>query len=107
MDLMPFTISSEKDNTEDIYLSSSTGPRFRPFVGNLPELAENEYPEALYQWFLKHGPVYRFFMGPTPIVVFCDPEIMKTVGVKLFQDFHDRTPMQSTETAAVGLVFSK
>ncbi|GAQ88536.1 Cytochrome P450 [Klebsormidium nitens] len=83
------------------------GPSFRPFIGNLPELAEKEYPELIYQWSLQYGPVFRLFMGPSPIVVLSDAESIKTVGVKLFQDFHTRPPMQSTETAPVGIVFSK
>lgn len=83
------------------------GPPFRPFIGNLPELAEKEYPDLVYDWSLQYGPVFRLFMGPSPMVVLSDPDLIKTVGVKLFQDFHRRPPMQSTETAPFGLVFSK
>lgn len=83
------------------------GPPFRPFVGNLPDLTKTEYHELVYRWSVKYGPVYRFFMGPLPVVVIADPELIKTVGVKLFQDFHDRKPLQSTETGPVGLLFSE
>lgn len=55
------------------------GPRPLPLVGNLFQLDLPRIHQILEEWALKFGPVYRFYMGPRPVLVVAEPTLVAEV----------------------------
>ena len=70
------------------------GPRPEPLFGNFRQLqkAGRNAPKKYDEWYQKYGPNYLLFMGITPMIVTQDPEMIKDVLVRKFDNFVDRTP---------------
>lgn len=76
-------------------LRNGPGPPPAWLVGNLRELrARNGIHLMLESWYRQCGPLYKFFLGPAPIVVVTEPELLKRIFTKSFMKFHDRPELQ-------------
>ena len=71
-----------------------TGPTPEPIFGNFRQLlkAGKNAPKQYDEWYQKYGPNYLLFMGIAPMIVTQDPEMIKDVLVRKFDNFVDRTP---------------
>ena len=71
-----------------------TGPKPEPIFGNFRQLARagKDAPKQYNEWYQKYGPNYLLFMGVTPMIVTQDPEMIKDVLVRRFDNFVDRSP---------------
>ena len=49
------------------------GPRRLPVLGNAHQIRTTRLHVILENWARRHGPVFRFDLGPNPVVVFGDP----------------------------------
>ncbi len=55
------------------------GPRALPVLGNAHRLKAGASHQTLEQWAREYGPMYRFMLGPRPVVVFSDPALIGEV----------------------------
>ena len=71
-----------------------SGPTPEPIFGNFRQLqkAGNNAPKLYDEWYQKYGPNFLLFMGIAPMIVTQDPEMIKDVLVRKFDNFVDRTP---------------
>ncbi|KAL3142384.1 hypothetical protein ABBQ38_002720 [Trebouxia sp. C0009 RCD-2024] len=76
-------------------LRAMPGPPLAWMFGNLNQLgARFGIHLTLEQWYRQYGPIYKFFLGRTPVVVVTDPELLKQLCTKSFMKFHDRPDLQ-------------
>ncbi|XP_048730209.2 cytochrome P450 3A24-like [Ostrea edulis] len=66
------------------------GPPPNPFFGNHMVIAKKGFPEADMMWWREHGDVFGYFSGRSPMLVVADPDMLKEILVKQFQNFTDR-----------------
>ena len=71
-----------------------TGPKPEPIFGNFRQLAKaaRNAPKQYDEWYQKYGPNYLLFMGIAPMIVTQDPEMIKDILVRKFDNFVDRSP---------------
>ena len=71
-----------------------TGPKPEPIFGNFRQLlrAGRNAPKQYDEWYKKYGPNYLLFMGIAPMIVTHDPEMIKDILVRKFDNFVDRSP---------------
>src|SRR5688572_990945 len=60
-------------------LNELPGPKGLPLVGNLLQLDLKQLHRVLERWTDEFGPLYRFKLGPRPVVVVADPELNQTI----------------------------
>ena len=70
------------------------GPKPIPVFGNFFELlkAGKHAPKCYDEWYQKYGPNCLVYMGIMPLIVTQDPEVIKDILVRKFDNFVDRTP---------------
>jgi cytochrome P450 len=55
------------------------GPRRLPLLGNILQLDLPRIHQVLERWAREFGPVYRFYMGPRPVLVVAGPDLVAEV----------------------------
>lgn len=83
------------------------GPPYRWLIGQLPEINAKQFHIQQLQWMSEYGPIYRYFLGPMPMVVITDPALAKEVCITRFNDFHDRFTLTPTEQTPLTMIFGK
>ncbi|XP_064480651.1 cytochrome P450 3A6-like [Ornithodoros turicata] len=66
------------------------GPEPSIFFGNMVELYQKTPLVAHREWIAKYGKTLGYFDGYRPVLLVADPELMKMIQIKDFQDFIDR-----------------
>ncbi|XP_075043079.1 cytochrome P450 2G1-like [Mixophyes fleayi] len=66
------------------------GPTPLPLIGNLLQVRNGEMAKTLMELGKQYGPVYTFYFGPNPVVVFCGYEAVKEALVDNGDDFIGR-----------------
>ena len=69
------------------------GPPPKIYSGNYSEMAKLGYLETIAKWMSKYGPTFICYYGIKPIIMTEDLEIIKSVMVKNFDSFINRTTM--------------
>ena len=69
------------------------GPKPELIFGNFRQLSKagRNAPKQYDEWYQKYGPNYLLFMGVAPMIVTQDPEMIKDVLVRNFDNFVDRS----------------
>jgi len=67
------------------------GPSPTLYFGNYLEVAKLGYLESRGKWMSKYGPTFIHYIGIKPMVVTEDPEIIKSIMVKNFDSFINRS----------------
>ena len=58
-------------------MSALPGPRGWPLVGNLLQVDFEQFHRRLERWSEEFGPIYRIRLGPRPIVIVAEPDVIK------------------------------
>lgn len=66
------------------------GPTPWPIIGNLHEQVYRGIHVTDEEWSKKYGKVFGYFSGYNPVIAVTDPDIIKAVLIKDFQNFTDR-----------------
>ncbi|XP_045213915.2 cytochrome P450 3A24-like [Mercenaria mercenaria] len=66
------------------------GPAPLPFFGNQLEQFFKGIHKTDEEWLQKYGKVFGYYSGYQPVIAITDPEILKAVLIKDFQNFTDR-----------------
>ena len=81
------------------------GPKYRWLVGNLPDVASKQFHLCHLEWMHQYGAIYRYFLGPMPMIVITDPALAKEVCIQNFNSFHDRFSLTPTEQTPLTMIF--
>jgi cytochrome P450 len=68
-------------------IASLPGPRGLPLIGSLHRWDASRAHLILEQWAREHGPIYRFRLGPQPLVVISEADAMMSVLRERPHDF--------------------
>ncbi|XP_061191534.1 cytochrome P450 3A4-like [Saccostrea echinata] len=79
------------------------GPKPTLFLGNLPEILKKGQLQAIIDWRKEYGRVFGYFEGYTPVLSVSDPELLKEVLVKDFENFQSRKPFPLAPRKSLGL----
>ena len=60
-------------------LSELPGPKGLPLLGNLLELDLQHLHQVLGNWCQKYGAVYSFKLGPKPVLVISEPDLIQSI----------------------------
>ncbi|MDY7225203.1 cytochrome P450 [Hyalangium rubrum] len=60
-------------------MDSLPGPRPLPLLGNTLEMKPTSFHLVLEDWARRYGEIYRCHMGPRPVVVLSNPEVIRKV----------------------------
>eukprot|EP00897_Mesotaenium_endlicherianum_P011043 jgi/Mesen1/9968/ME000072S09381 len=84
------------------------GPPSFWLLGNLLDIGRKGYHICQLQWLQKYGTVYKYYMGRSPVVIVCEPDLIRDICVRQFKSFHDRPlpPFLANESLR-GLIFSR
>jgi cytochrome P450 family 3 subfamily A len=66
------------------------GPTPQLIFGNLRDYNSKGYNECFEIWKKKYGRVFGYYLGAKPFVVVTDPELLKLIQIKDFQQFSSR-----------------
>ena len=66
-------------NTTVQTVSDLPGPKGLPLVGNLLQLDLDRMHRVLEGWCNEFGPMFTFKLGPRPVVVFSEPEVIQEI----------------------------
>ncbi|KAF6023071.1 TBXAS1 [Bugula neritina] len=66
------------------------GPKPNVVFGNLHSLSGKKYVETLSDWTKEYGKIYGYYEGSSPVIVTSDPDVIKEVFVKQFNNFYGR-----------------
>ena len=86
------------------------GPPPNVYSGNCSEVVKLGYLESRAKWMARYGPTFICYFGIKPVIVTEDLEIIKSVMVKNFDNFMNRSyspPLLRKEKAVRGLLFSQ
>ena len=67
------------------------GPPPRVYSGNYSDIATLGYLESTQKWMSRYGPTFISYLGIKPVIVTEDLEIIKSIMVKNFDDFINRS----------------
>ncbi|XP_053393028.1 cytochrome P450 3A25-like [Mercenaria mercenaria] len=81
------------------------GPTPLPFFGNLLEQIFKGINKTDEEWLQKYGKVCGFYSGYQPSIVITDPEILKVVLIKDFQNFMDRSQISNHPKLLLNTLF--
>ena len=81
------------------------GPKYRWLVGNLPDVASKQFHLCHLEWMHQYGAIYRYFLGPMPMIVITDPVLAREVCIQHFKSFHDRFSLTPTEQTPLTMIF--
>ncbi|KAL4239783.1 Cytochrome P450 3A4 [Mactra antiquata] len=79
------------------------GPKPNYFIGNLGTILRLGQLQAMLSWGKQYGRVFGYFEGWTPVISVSDPEILKEILVKDFNNFRSRKPFPLAPRKALGL----
>lgn len=79
------------------------GPRPSLLCGNLSDILKKGQLQAIKEWRIKYGRVFGYFEGYSPVLSVADPEIVKHVLVKDFQNFTHRKQFPLAPKKSLGL----
>ncbi|CAG2253000.1 Cytochrome P450 3A19,Thromboxane-A synthase,Putative cytochrome P450 CYP13A5,Putative cytochrome P450 CYP13A7,Putative cytochrome P450 CYP13A4,Cytochrome P450 72A225 [Mytilus edulis] len=79
------------------------GPKPSLLCGNLAEILRKGQFQAIMEWRSQYGRVFGYFEGYTPVLSVSDPEIVKQVLVKDFQNFSHRKQFPLAPRKSLGL----
>ena len=68
-----------------------SGPPPKIYSGNCFEIAKLGYLESRMKWMSQYGPTFIFYLGIKPIIVTEDLDIIKSIMVKNFDSFINRS----------------
>ena len=71
------------------------GPPPKVYSGNYSEIAKLGYLDTKEKWMSRYGPTFITYLGIKPVVVTEDLEIIKSVMVKNFDSFMNRSKLPS------------
>ncbi|CAI5498285.1 unnamed protein product [Closterium sp. Naga37s-1] len=83
------------------------GPPSRFLVGNIPDIATREFHICHMEWARQYGALYKYMMGPHPMVIVSSPELAREVCERRFDAFHDRFELTPNEFTADKIIFGK
>ncbi|CAI7923523.1 unnamed protein product [Closterium sp. NIES-54] len=83
------------------------GPPSRFLVGNIPDIASREFHVCHMAWARQYGALYKYMMGPHPMVIVSSPELAREVCERRFDAFHDRFELTPNEFTADKIIFGK
>ncbi|CAI5465012.1 unnamed protein product [Closterium sp. Yama58-4] len=83
------------------------GPPSRFLVGNIPDIATREFHICHMEWARQYGAIYKYMMGPHPMVIVSSPELAREVCERHFDAFHDRFELTPNEFTADKIIFGK
>ncbi|NP_001087448.1 cytochrome P450 family 2 subfamily A member 6 gene 10 L homeolog [Xenopus laevis] len=66
------------------------GPTPLPLIGNLLQVRNGEMAKTLMELGEQYGPVFTFYFGPSPVIVFCGFDAVKEALVDYGEDFVGR-----------------
>nr|XP_022318271.1 cytochrome P450 3A9-like isoform X2 [Crassostrea virginica] len=79
------------------------GPKPTFFLGNLLEIRQKGQLQAIIDWRREFGRVFGYFEGYTPVLSVSDPDLLKEVLVKDFDNFQSRKPFPLAPRKSLGL----
>lgn len=79
------------------------GPRPSYISGNLLQIVRQGHLQAMVSWGREHGRVFGYFEGWTPVIAISDPDILKQILVKDFDNFRSRKPFPMAPKKSLGL----
>lgn len=91
------------------------GPRPSWLGGGLDQLnVPFDSHTVINKWARQYGPLFKMFVGHTPVIIITDPDLVKQIGTKSFMKFHNRPqPIMrfhhgnQTEFEEAGMLFAK
>ncbi|KAL0052923.1 hypothetical protein WJX82_009946 [Trebouxia sp. C0006] len=91
------------------------GPRPSWLGGGLDQLnVPFDSHTVINKWARQYGPLFKIFVGHTPVIIITDPDLVKQIGTKSFMKFHNRPqPIMrfhhgnQTEFEEAGMLFAK
>ncbi|GJP62726.1 hypothetical protein CLOP_g19752 [Closterium sp. NIES-67] len=83
------------------------GPPSRFLIGNIPDIAAREFHICHMTWARQYGPLYKYMLGPHPMVIVASPELAREVCERRFDAFHDRFELTPNEFTADHIIFGK
>ncbi|KAL0023003.1 hypothetical protein WJX79_005828 [Trebouxia sp. C0005] len=91
------------------------GPRPSWLGGSLDKLnVPFDSHIVINKWARQYGPLFKIFVGHTPVIIVTDPDLVKQIGTKSFMKFHNRPqPIMrfhhgnQTELEETGMLFAK
>ncbi|XP_052689109.1 cytochrome P450 3A9-like [Crassostrea angulata] len=79
------------------------GPKPTFFLGNLLEIRNKGQLQAIIDWRKEYGRIFGYFEGYTPVLSVSDPDLLKDVLVKDFENFQSRKPFPLAPRKSLGL----
>ena len=67
------------------------GPSPKPYSGNYAEMEKFGYMESIEKWMAQYRPTFIIYLGIKPVIVTEDLEVIKSVMVKNFDNFMNRS----------------
>jgi cytochrome P450/nitrite reductase/ring-hydroxylating ferredoxin subunit len=79
VDLSPLQRGEERAAPARLTIDQLPGPKGLPVLGNVLQIDLRRFHHAMERWAAEYGPLYRYHMGPRPIIVSADPSINEQV----------------------------
>ncbi|KAL3877748.1 hypothetical protein ACJMK2_035410 [Sinanodonta woodiana] len=79
------------------------GPQPSIIAGNLPEIMKKGQLQAMIDWSKQYGRIFGYYEGWTPVIAVADPQILRQILVKDFDNFRSRKPFPLAPRKALGL----
>ncbi|KAH3861757.1 cytochrome P450 3A24-like [Dreissena polymorpha] len=82
---------------------SIPGPEPNIITGNLVQILRMGQLDAMLTWGRKYGRVFGYFEGWTPVIAVADPDILREILVKDFNNYRSRKPFPLAPRKSLGL----
>ncbi|XP_060565718.1 cytochrome P450 3A24-like [Ruditapes philippinarum] len=79
------------------------GPEPSIISGNLMYILRKGHLQAMVTWGKKYGRVFGYFEGWSPVIAVSDPDILREILVKDFNNYRSRKPFPLAPRKALGL----
>lgn len=67
------------------------GPKPNILFGNVLEIYKKGPITCVHQWIEKYGKVFGYYLGKTPVICITEPDLLKQIQIKDFQNFINRS----------------